>query len=73
MTGKQQSASGTGSLKNVSSWSKIFTNNDAPSPALRNINTTACFEQFRRQAKEKEERVSWRLLIITIIFFSDAN
>lgn len=45
-----------GGLKNVASWSKMF-KSDTPSPALSNANATvACFEQFRKQAKEKEER-----------------
>jgi hypothetical protein len=56
----------SGGIKNASSWSSLAALGQAkPSPAaLSKVNTNASFEQFRKQAKDKEERVSAVMRII---------
>jgi hypothetical protein len=46
---------------NMNSWSKLASLSQTPSSlgAAKKTSTMQSFEQFRRQAKEKEERVSF--------------
>lgn len=45
-------------LKNAGSWSSLVMNSSTSGSAVRKTSAMECFEVFRKQAKEKEERVS---------------